>query len=92
MNVPKKYATDLISWSLLTGWQRTPEYALLEASVYSNYILLGSGNCNIGLLQNICFKYSNMSWHLSDQTNGVFFYSRLVIGRVMSAKAGTNDL
>ena len=36
--------------------------------------------------------YSNASWHLSDQTNGVFFFSRLVIGKVISAKAGMNDL
>ena len=72
MNVPEKYATGLISWSLLTGWQRTTEYALLDASVYSMYGLLGSGNCNISLLQNISFKYSNASWHLSDQTNVYF--------------------
>ena len=56
------------------------------------YGLLGSGNCNNGLLQKISFKYSNASWHLSDQTNGVFFFSRLVIGRVILAKAGMNDL
>ena len=92
MNVPEKYATGLISWSLLTGWQRTPEYALLDTSSYSTYCLLGSGNCNNGLLQKISSKYSNASWHLSDQINGVYFFSRLVIGRVMSAKAGTNDL
>ena len=60
---------------------------LLEASVYSTYGLLGSGNCNNGLLQKFCFKYSNASWHLSDQANGVFFFSRLVIGRVILAKA-----
>ena len=83
MNVPEKYATGLISWSLLTGWQKTPEYALLDASVYSTYGLLGSGNCNIGSLQNSSFKYSNVSWHLSDQTKGVFFFSRLAIGRVI---------
>ena len=59
-----------------------PEYTLLEASIYSMYGLLGSGNCNNGLLQKISFKYSNASWHLSDQMNGVFFFSRLVIGRV----------
>ena len=92
MNVSEKYATGLISWSLSTGWQRTPQYALLDASVYSMYGLLGSRNCNNGLLQKISFKYSNASWHFSDQTNGVLFLSRLVIGRVILAKAGTNDL
>ena len=45
--------TGLISWLLSTGWQRMPEYALLEALVYSTYGLLGSGNCNNGLLQKI---------------------------------------
>ena len=68
------------------------EYALLDASVYSRHGLLGSRNCKNGLLQKISFKYSNVSWHLLDQTNGVFFFSGLVIGRVMLAKAGTNDL
>ena len=59
VKVPEKYATGLISQLLLTGWQRTLEYALLEASVYRMYGLLGSGNCNSGLLQKISFKYSN---------------------------------
>ena len=92
VNVPEKYATGLISWSLSTGWQRTPEYALLEASLCSAYGLLGSGNHNNGLLQKISFKYSNASWHLLDQMNGVFFFRRLVIGRVILVKAGMNDL
>ena len=92
VNVPEKYATGLISWSLSTGWQRMPEYTLLDPSVYSTYGLLGSRNCNNGLLQKISFKYSNANWHLSDQMNGVLFLSRLVIGRVILAKAGTNGL
>ena len=92
MNVPEKYATGLISWSLSTSWQRMLEYALLEASVYSTYGVLGSRNCNNGLLQKTSFKYSNASWHLSDQTIGVFFFIMLVIGRVISAKAGMNEL
>ena len=59
VKVPEKYATGLISQSLLAGWQKMPEYALLEASVYSTYGLFGSGNCNSGLLQKISFRYSN---------------------------------
>ena len=35
VKVPEKYATGLISLLLLCGWHRTPEYALLEASVYN---------------------------------------------------------
>ena len=92
VKVPEKYATGLISWSLLTDLQRTLDYALLEASVYSMYGLFGSGNCNSGLLQNISFRYSNACWHLSDHIKGVFSFSRLVNGRVIFANAGMNDL
>ena len=35
VKVPEKYATGLMSLSLLCGWHRTLEYALLEASVYN---------------------------------------------------------
>ena len=43
VNVPEKYATGLISWSLSSSWQKMPKYTLLEASIYSMYGLLGSG-------------------------------------------------
>ena len=92
VKVPEKYATGLISWSLLTGWQRMLECTLLEASVYSMFGLFGSGNCNSGLLQKISFRYSYACSHLSDHMNGVFFFNRLVIGRVILANAGMNDL
>ena len=33
--VPEKYATGLISLSLLISWHKTPEYVLFEPSVYN---------------------------------------------------------
>ena len=31
-------------------------------------------------------------WYFSDHMNGVFFFNKFVMGEVISAKAGTNDL
>ena len=56
VKVPEKYVTGLISLSSHCGWHRTPQYALLEASVYNTQSLLGSGNYNMGLLQNISLR------------------------------------